>query len=162
MTTDDRPTPWGHASSGCYDEMYSGTFDTREAALDDAIGCGDYGPSGGASFVVVSGTWCDPHDVMPSASDILETAGERAVDNWHEGAAEDFPSVSPEAEAELDALLTAWTTKYLKSDSWMADGASESFNICATCKAVHPHDEMPDEDDEGLRICDACATKVSP
>lgn len=52
--------------------------------------------------------WIDAGDVIDRISDVAyDTAGEFA---------EDFPSVSAEARAELDAFLKAWQAKHCKAD----------------------------------------------
>lgn len=49
------------------------------------------------------------------ADDALEMMGERAYDDCGESA-ENYPDVSKEARAELDALLAQWISKHAKPD----------------------------------------------
>jgi hypothetical protein len=51
------------------------------------------------------------HRQLCSADDVIEAIGERAYDIVGE-AADDFPDATPEARAELDALLGAWMQKH--------------------------------------------------
>lgn len=47
------------------------------------------------------------------ADDVIEMIGERAYDEVGEYA-DDYPDVTPEARAELDALLAGWIEKHAK------------------------------------------------
>lgn len=52
-----------------------------------------------------------PATAFISADDVLEMMGERAYDDFGEHA-EDFPCVTPEAKAELAAILSGWVDRH--------------------------------------------------
>lgn len=58
------------------------------------------------------------------AADILETIGNAAYDDGGEHA-EDYPTVSNQAEAKLDAFLSAWLTKHCQPNFWMVENVKE-------------------------------------
>lgn len=81
------------------------------------------------------------HTVMPDpsgwvdADDVCEMLAERAHDNCGSEHTEDFPDVSKEAVAELDAFLSAWITKNCPVTFWGVDGAQQytvTAEDCAT------------------------------
>ena len=52
-----------------------------------------------------------PATAFISADDVLEMMGERAYDNFGEHA-KDFPCVTAEAKAELEAMLSDWVNRH--------------------------------------------------
>jgi hypothetical protein len=93
---------WGWSR---YGETYRGDFATREEAIEEGRGCVD-GP-----FWVAGGRKELPSGFMPTAQDILELAGQTAIDSVGE-AAEDWPDPSVEATKELDRLLADWANEH--------------------------------------------------
>lgn len=61
--------------------------------------------------------WCD-------ADDVIEMLGDRAYEQGHEFA-EDYPTPTKEAVAELDALLSAWINKHCTPDFYGIKNAKE-------------------------------------
>lgn len=59
-----------------------------------------------------------------TADDVLDTIGNAAYDDGGEHA-EDYPEVSDEAKAELEAFLAEWLTKYCQPTFWMVDNVKE-------------------------------------
>ncbi|WP_250501938.1 hypothetical protein [Caballeronia sp. AZ7_KS35] len=58
------------------------------------------------------------------ADDVIEMMGERAYDEAGEWA-DNYPDVTPEAKAELDALLLAWMEKHAKPSFYTVVNAHE-------------------------------------
>lgn len=52
-----------------------------------------------------------PATAFINATDVIEMMGERAYDEFGEHA-EDFPSMTAEAKAELEALLSDWVARH--------------------------------------------------
>ena len=110
---------YGHAS---YEdaEQYSGTFPTREEAI--AEGTTEYG---GEPFYVMAGESPEAASLMPDADHILDIMAGNAHDNYGHDLTEDFPEVTEEAKAELDALLKDWANKHVEVTFWEAVGTPE-------------------------------------
>jgi hypothetical protein len=75
---------------------------------------------------------CEPVVIASylTADRILEQAGEQIYDDIGE-AADDAFSASPEAKAELDAFVTAWTEKHIRGHYWRCVGPSREIKVTA-------------------------------
>ena len=150
MTDDTRPAPWGYSDSG--EECFY-TASSRE----DAIARGADETEPGSTFYVLEGQWNRVDDYFPSVDRILELANESAGDDNHDET--DWPDVSTEARAELEALLAVWKAKHLEPMAlWHEAGSStECFRVCFQCSVAKPEGEVEHKDAEGEAICVECA-----
>lgn len=103
---------WGHRASGS-NGRFHGAFKSR----DEAITAGRR--EHGAPFEIACGTSPSPSE-MVDADDVIERMGDAACDVARE-AAEEYPDVSDEARAELQALLEAWAEKHALVNFWVAE-----------------------------------------
>jgi hypothetical protein len=110
-------TVWGYTSQSVPAERWDGMCDSREQAILE--GRAEYG---GERFWITSGTQPDAEMFLPSVDSIIEQMGENAFGEAGE-CSEDFPCVSKEAEAELEALLAAWARKHCEVNFWIEDGS---------------------------------------
>lgn len=74
--------------------------------------------------VIEYGTAERPNRDWVTADDVIEQIGERAYDECGEWA-EDFPSVSNEARAELSAFLSAWQATHCTATFWTVRNAKK-------------------------------------
>lgn len=112
--------PWGYSSDRA-PEVWTGSEPTREAVIAEARGSF----ANDSGFWIVEGTCPLVSEFTPDADWVIDDMSQRAYDQGHGEYSEDFPSVSDEAKAELDAFLGAWAEKYIKIDFWIADGEPE-------------------------------------
>lgn len=111
---------WGYCDSA-EPEQWDGECKTREEAIKEGrleLPEGD--------LYVISGTKPPASRFIHDADYIIEAMGERAYDECGE-CAEEFPDVTDEAKAELNAFLDAWADKHCEVRFWMADGKTEKI-----------------------------------
>jgi len=111
---------WGYSDRDS--DSWTGVCDSREEAIDEARGT--YGDD--QTVYVLEGHYPTPEEYMPDADDIIESMSRNADDAAGEFA-EDFPSVSDEAKAELNALLKAWARKHVEVKFWVGTGDAEEI-----------------------------------
>lgn len=111
---------WGHCRHE-HSERYDGAYETRDEAI--AEGRAQHGDD--AAFWILEGARPDAASFMPDADDIIERMHESASE--HGEAAEEYPDVSDEAKAELDAILTAWARKHAEPRFWIGTGEPEKI-----------------------------------
>lgn len=128
-------TVWGYAEGPGY-EAVSGWCATKEAAA--AEGRAELGLEGSGDIYVYAGTVPDPASMF-DVDDIIERAAERAGDNWPE-CAEDWPDVSPEGLAELEAFLATWARKHAPCRFYVCndDGQRAEATNCAPASTIEP------------------------
>lgn len=118
-----RDERWGYAGSKDA-EAWHGALLTREEAIregrDYMLECG----AGEAGCWIHSGHMVSVESVLPDVDALLERMAEQANEQAGE-AADDYPSVTEEAKAELEALLRGWVEKHATPDFWVADGEAE-------------------------------------
>jgi hypothetical protein len=119
MAADETALVWGW-SRYRDGERYQGAYDRREEAI--AEGRAHEGDSVG--FWIHKGRRPAPESYVPDPEWVIEHMAEGAGDEGGE-AADEFPDVSAEAKAELDALLTAWARKHVKVSFWIGVGDPE-------------------------------------
>lgn len=120
MTTTDRV--WAHAEWEKAERLEGG-HDTVEAAI--AEGHREYD---GAEFWLYECRRPNVLEFVPDATDVTDVMRERAEELLGE-AAEEFPDVSEEAEAELKALLDAWAMKHVQMRWWTSEGCAPEIRI---------------------------------
>lgn len=103
---------WGWWASRDEENYTTGPEANREAVI--ALGRIDFD---GESFHIIEATQSDPGHLIPSASDLISSALERAADDGEFGEDGDYDlsgkrEEQEEAFAELDAALSAWTAKW--------------------------------------------------
>ena len=119
MTTKVRPfTPRGYSSVPDPERWDHGG--TREEAI--AEGRQHFGDA--ATFWIMQGVYSSPTSFLPSATSIVDTMCDCAMDN---GAPDDgeYPDVGPEGMAELETAmgaLKAWAEKWTQPKWWTAHG----------------------------------------
>jgi len=113
---------WGHAPDDHPESGWCGGCDTRDAAI--AEGRTEYD---GRGFFITSGEAADPAKYLPSLEWILECIADSAGDEVGD-LAEDFPDVSEEAKAELDALLNRWAREHIHCAFWVPTGEAEAVS----------------------------------
>lgn len=92
------------------------------ASLGDLLDCD--GPfEAGRVVYVADAVRPTPEDLI-GADDVIETIACRGSDYGGEWA-DDFPDVTKEAVAELDALLHAWVTKHCEINFWQVVNVRE-------------------------------------
>ena len=111
---------WGYAERP-NPNHWSGAFKSREGAIRD--GTAEFN---GDAFWIQRGLTPGSGEGMLTAREILSDVHEYVGDTYGE-IADGYHQVSDEAEAELDALLTAWGEKYLHPEFWEADGEPEKI-----------------------------------
>ena len=125
-------TVWGYGSSE-HPETWTGAYDTRAECIADGRE-----QFGGFAFWIQHGVMFSPAEFVPGVDSILDQIADAASCVGGE-AAEDFPSASKEAEAELDSLLREWANRHLKCTFWSALGEPEEIAWDdAPSKAVAP------------------------
>lgn len=77
-----------------------------------------------AGRVVYYGEPVEPRRIWVDADSVIEDIENRAYDDGGEHT-EDFPNVSPEAKAELDAFLKEWQETHCKPTWWAVRNVKE-------------------------------------
>ena len=111
-------------------DRWTGPFDTRDEAQIDA----DIDASGHpTTYLVATGSPCDPADYAPDADQIIELMSQNAADNY---GPEEWPDgVSGDAEAELCTFLCEWARKHCPTDWHIVDG--EQFTVHSVPEGKH-------------------------
>lgn len=115
---------WGYAWEKS-PERWLGSCDSREEAIKEAMEeaprvHGDTPLD--CDVWIVRGRPCSANEFTPDAHWVIDYMAENARDG---AGAEDYPDVSDEARAELDALIEAWAAKHCSPNFWMQDGEPE-------------------------------------
>jgi len=113
-----RPSPWGYAATDSPEQWEHAN--SREEAIQH--GRAEWP---GEPFYIIEGTRCTTEEFMPSAESIVMEMNDRAQGEAGDPA-QDWPDVTNEGGAVLDALLTQWAEKYVTPPRfWLADGKPE-------------------------------------
>ena len=92
----------------------SGDGNFCHESLEELLGCADVE----AGATVYFGEAIEPRTHWVDADEVIERIGIRAYDE-HGEHAEDYPEVSDEAKAELDAFLTQWQATHCRANFWV-------------------------------------------
>lgn len=114
---------WGHGEHE-KTERWDGAFETREAAIEDGRKHYQHGPA--QAFWIQAGALCSATAFVPDAAEIIERMNEAANDEAGE-VAEEYPDVTEEAKAEMDAFLSAWAEKHAAPRFWVGVGEPEKI-----------------------------------
>lgn len=107
---------WAYSQN---EEAYHFDAATKEEAI--RLGTSDFD---GEPFWVCSFRRPKASEFVPDADSIIDTMMEHAYDEVGDFA-DDFPGVSKEAEAELEALLQSWADKHCSVSFWIMDAGAE-------------------------------------